>query len=128
MTPLSCNCLSRPAPLLVILCSEPTRRSPGIVSCSGSHQPVQMLKHHRPPTPSRFPNHSLLPISSLSWSELTTSSATVRFSSSPRCAHSGGALTSLPRHQPYSLLDYTNTLEAQNALKHFVTHIPIHKF
>lgn len=53
MTPLSCNCLSRPAPSLVILCSEPTRRSPGIVSCSGSHQPVQMLTrlppHYSPP-------------------------------------------------------------------------------
>lgn len=51
MTPLSCNCLSRPAPSLVILCSEPTRRSPGIVSCSGSHQPVQTLT----PPPSAFP-------------------------------------------------------------------------
>lgn len=53
MTPLSCNCLSRPAPSLVILCSEPTRRSPGIVSCSGSHQPVQMLtlplQYYSPP-------------------------------------------------------------------------------
>lgn len=49
MTPLSCNCLSRPAPSLVILCSEPTRRSPGIVSCSGSHQPVQTLTP--PPRP-----------------------------------------------------------------------------
>lgn len=61
MTPLSCNCLSRPAPSLVILCSEPTRRSPGIVSCSGSHQPVQTLTPpatpHTPP-----PNYSPPPL------------------------------------------------------------------
>lgn len=56
MTPLSCNCLSRPAPSLVILCSEPTRRSPGIVSCSGSHQPVQTLTHP-PPPPLRTHTH-----------------------------------------------------------------------
>lgn len=56
MTPLSCNCLSRPAPSLVILCSEPTRRSPGIVSCSGSHQPVQTLTLLcTPPPPSLLP-------------------------------------------------------------------------
>lgn len=62
MTPLSCNCLSRPAPSLVILCSEPTRRSPGIVSCSGSHQPVQTLTPlpPAPPTPP-FPTRTYKP-------------------------------------------------------------------
>ena len=77
MTPLSCNCLSRPAPSLVILCSEPTRRSPGIVSCSGSHQLVETPRQHRPPLPANPPPTTSFPVVVCSWPAVLLTAATV---------------------------------------------------